>query len=180
MWQSIFAQSTTVTPFNAEVVRLGTFISHLESLKNTCVFCHPEDWVSRGMMIRPDCEHLTRKGMGLVCRAVKMCVPLYRAVPAVSKPTLGIPIPNGTNFSNWVEHFREVCSFKSLKPSRSRCDAWRELVPAANSGYATRQNARFFKQTLEFMERICFSSNIGIFDPSPALIRNFNFSILIN
>ena len=118
--QSIFAQSTTVTPFNAEVVRLRTFISHLESLKNTCVFCHPEDWVSRGMMIRPDCEHLTRKGMGLVCRAVKMCVPLYRAVPAMSKPTLGIPIPNGTNFSNWVEHFREVCSFKSLKLSRSR------------------------------------------------------------
>ena len=39
-----------------------------------------------------------------------------------------------------------------------RCDAWRELVPAANSGYATRQSARFFKhkQTLEFMERICF------------------------
>ena len=53
-----------------------------------------------------------------------------------------------------------------------RCDAWRELVPAANSGYATRQSARFFKhkQTLGFMERICFSSNIGIFDTSPCPI----------
>jgi len=55
---------------------------------------------------------------------------------------------------------------------QDRCDAWRELVPAANSGYATRQSARFFKhkKTLEFMERICFSSNIMIFDPPPALL----------
>ena len=68
---------------------------------------------------------------------------------------------------------------------QDRCDAWRELVPAANSGYATRQSARFFKhkKTLEFMERICFSSNIMIFDPPLpyyACTRNFNFSILIN
>ena len=123
--QSIFSQSKTVTPFNAEVVRLRTFISHLVSLKDTFVltpedFCHPDDWVSKGKMIRPDCEHLTRKGMGLVCVAVKMGVPLYRAVPSMSKPILGIPIPNRTNFSNWVEHFQEVCSFESLKPSRSR------------------------------------------------------------
>ena len=57
----------------------------------------------------------------------------------------------------------------SISALTLRCDAWRELVPAANSCYATRQSARFFKhkQTLGFMELICFSSNIGIFDPSP-------------
>lgn len=83
--QSIFSQSKTVTPFNAEVVRLRTFISHLVSLKDTFVltpedFCHPDDWVSKGKMIRPDCEHLTqeRYGSGLCgcengCALVQSC-----------------------------------------------------------------------------------------------------------
>ena len=57
-------------------------------------------------------------------------------------------------------------------PGKNRCHAWRELVPGANSGYATRQSARFLKhkQTLGFMDRICFSSNIGFFTPPPALL----------
>ena len=53
-----------------------------------------------------------------------------------------------------------------------RCHAWSELLPGANLGYATRQSARFLKhkQTLGFMDRICFSSNIGFFYPSPCPI----------
>ena len=46
-----FARDTMVTFFNMEVVRLGTFISHLKSLKDAFVltpedFCHHDDWFS--------------------------------------------------------------------------------------------------------------------------------------
>ena len=54
--------------FNAEVVRLGTYISRLHALKDAFVltsedFCHRDDWVSRGKMLKEDHVHLTDKGV---------------------------------------------------------------------------------------------------------------------
>ena len=48
--------------FNAEVVRLGTYISRLHALKDAFVltpedFCHRDDWVSRGKMLKEDRVH---------------------------------------------------------------------------------------------------------------------------
>ena len=59
--------------FNAEVVRLGRYISLLQPLKDAFVltpedFSHRDDYVGRGIMsmIRPDCVHLTDKGIKAV------------------------------------------------------------------------------------------------------------------
>ena len=71
-------------------------------------------------MIRPDCVHLTDKGIRQVISATQKCVHLFKAVPSAQKPTLGDPIPCGTLFSSWIESYREVCGFESFKPYSSR------------------------------------------------------------
>ena len=112
--------------FNAEVVRLGTFIALLQPLKDAFVltpedFSHRDDYVSRGFisMIRPDCVHLTDRGIKAVVRAASKCVHLLKVVPPAPIPALGDPIPSGTNFSTWCESYRETCGFEMLKPTGS-------------------------------------------------------------
>ena len=112
--------------FNTEVVRLGTYFSHLASLKEAIVltpedFSHRDDWVSRGMisMLFTDCVHLSDKGLRAVVSATAKCVHLLKVVPSAQIPTLGDPIPAGTVFSVWVETFQELCGFESLKPFKS-------------------------------------------------------------
>ena len=68
--------------FNAEVVRLGTYISRLPALKDAFVltsedFCHCDDWVSRGKMLKEDRVHLTDKGVQVV-RSRSVCTSLGR------------------------------------------------------------------------------------------------------
>ena len=64
--------------FNMEVVRLGTCISRMDSLKEAFVltpedFCHRDDWVSRGKMLKDDRVHLTDKGVQVVRSMVQKC-----------------------------------------------------------------------------------------------------------
>ena len=66
-------------------------------------------------MIKPDCVYLTDKGIKQVVVAIQKCVHMYKAVPSAQKPTLGDPFSSGSQFSNWVESYREVCGFESLK-----------------------------------------------------------------
>ena len=84
-------------------------------------FSHRDDYVSRGFisMIRPDCVHLTDKGIKAVVRAASKCVHLLKVVPPAPIPALGDPIPSGTNFSTWCESYRETCGFEMLKPTGS-------------------------------------------------------------
>ena len=108
--------------FNAEVVRLGTYISRMHSLKDAFVltpedFCHRDDWVSRGKMLKDDHVHLTDKGVQVVGSMVQKCVHFFRPVMDRPKPTLGPSIPCGIKFSQWVEAHRESCGFADLKPS---------------------------------------------------------------
>ena len=112
--------------FNAEVVRLGKFISLLQPLKDAFVlapedFSHRDDYVGRGIMsmIRPDCVHLTEKGIKAVVRATQKCVHLLKVVPPAPIPTLGDLIPPGTFFSTWIESYRETCGYEILKPTSS-------------------------------------------------------------
>ena len=107
--------------FNAEVVRLGTFISRMYSLKDAFVltpedFCHRDDWVSRGKMLKDDRVHLSDKGVQVVRGLIQRCYHFWTVMDR-PKPTLGPSIPCGTRFSQWVEAHREVCGFEDLKPS---------------------------------------------------------------
>ena len=108
--------------FNAEVIRLGTYISRMHSLKDAFVltpedFCHRDDWVSRGKMLKDDRVHLTDKGVQVVRSMVQKCVHFFRPVMDRPKPTLGPSIPCDISFSQWVEAHRESCGFANLKPS---------------------------------------------------------------
>ena len=107
--------------FNAEVVRLGTYISRLESLKDAFVLtsediCHRDDWVSRGKMLKDDRVHLTDKGVAVVRSLIQKCHHFW-TVMDMPKPTLGPSVPSGISFSRWVEAHREHCGFEDLKPS---------------------------------------------------------------
>ena len=107
--------------FNAEVVRLGTYISRLQALKDAFVLtpediCHRDDWVSRGKMLKEDCVHLTDKGVQVVRNLIQKCHHFW-TVMDMPKPTLGPSVPCGVNFSRWVETHREYCGFEELKPS---------------------------------------------------------------
>ena len=111
--------------FNAEVVRLGTYISRLHSLSDAFVltpedYSHRDDWVSRGMMLKPDFVHLTDRGIKAVVIATQKCVHLFKVDPPTLKLSLGDPIPAGTSFSVWVESYRELCGFESLNPHSFR------------------------------------------------------------
>ena len=108
--------------FNAEVVRLGTYIARMSSLKETFVltpedFCHRDDWVSRGKMLQEDRVHLTDKGLKLVRDLVQKCVHFYRTLGVNLKPTLDSPVICDSLFSRWVEDYRESCGFDDLKAS---------------------------------------------------------------
>ena len=69
----------------------------------------------------------------------------------------------------------------------SRCDAWRELVPAADSGYATRQSARFLNinKHLDLWNGFVSVLISGFLTPPPSLLclhtqfQLFNFNKLI-
>ncbi len=107
--------------FNAEVVRLGTFISRMYSLKDAFVltpedFCHRDDWVSRGKMLKDDRVHLSDKGVQVVRGLIQRCYHFWTVMDR-PKPTLGPSIPCGTRFSQWVEAHRESCGFEDMKPS---------------------------------------------------------------
>jgi len=107
--------------FNAEVVRLGTYISRLQALKDAFVLtpedvCHRDDWVSRGKMLKEDRVHLTDKGVQVVRNLIQKCHHFW-TVMDMPKPTLGPSVPCGVRFSRWVETHREYCGFEELKPS---------------------------------------------------------------
>ena len=81
--------------FKAEVLRLGTYISRLHSIRDAFVltpkdYSHRDDWVSRGMMLKPDCVHLTEKGVKAVVIAMQKWVHLYKVDP----PTLKLSCMN--------------------------------------------------------------------------------------
>ena len=94
----------------------------MHSLKDAFVltpedFCHRDDWVSRGKMLKDDRVHLTDKGVQVVRSMVQKYVHFFRLVMDRPKPTLGPSIPCGTRFSHWVEAHRESCGFEDLKPN---------------------------------------------------------------
>ena len=109
--------------FNAEIVRLGTYISRMLPLKDAYVLT-PEDlslrdindWVSKGGMIQSDGVHLTIKGLKAVVVATQKCLHLLKVAPPESKPLAGAPVPAGMLFSGWIKSYREVCGFKELIP----------------------------------------------------------------
>ena len=108
--------------FNAEVVRLGTYIARMSSLKETFMltpedFCHRDDWVSRGKMLQEDRVHLSDKGLKLVRVLVQKCVHFHRTLGVNLKPTLDTPVICDSTFSRWVEDYRESCGFDDLRSS---------------------------------------------------------------
>ena len=114
--------------FNTEVVRLGTYFSHLASLKEAILkklSCWPLRISVIVMTGSPGvwyvcCVHLSDKGMRVVVSATAKCVHLLKVVPSAQIPTMGDRIPLGTVFSVWVKTFRELCGFVTLKPYNSR------------------------------------------------------------
>ena len=112
------------TAFNAEVIRLGVFLSRLPSLKGSFVlapedFCDRNEWVSRGSMLCDDYVHLTPKGINSVRDLVQRCIQFIRQVPEVPIPSLGSRVPVGLRFSKWVGEFRAVCGYDDLRSTSS-------------------------------------------------------------
>ena len=105
--------------FNAEVIRLGTFISRLPSLKGSFVLtpediCHRDRWVCRDEMICDDFVHLTPHAITLVRDLVQRCIHFLRGDPETPVPSLGGYVPEGSLFSKWVEEFRPNCGYEDL------------------------------------------------------------------
>ena len=112
------------TAFNAEVIRLGVFLSRLPSLKGCFVlapedFCDRNEGVSRGSMLCDDYVHLTPKGINSVRDLVQRCIQFIRQVPEVPIPSLGSRVPVGLRFSKWVGEFRAVCGYDDLRSTSS-------------------------------------------------------------
>ena len=108
--------------FNAEIIRLGTFLSRIPSVAGSFVltpedFCDRDNWVSRGNMISDDYVHLTPKAINLVRDSIQRCVHYLRMVPEVPVPSLGSYVPEGMLFSDWIDSFRSTCGFDDLRSS---------------------------------------------------------------
>ena len=108
--------------FNAEVIRLGTFISRLPSLDGSFVltpedYCNRDSWVCRGEMISDDFVHLTPHAITLIKDLVQRCVHFFMKNPELPVPSLGSRVPEGLLFSRWVEEYRVNCGFDDLRSS---------------------------------------------------------------
>ena len=108
--------------YNAEIIRLGTFLSRLPSVAGSFVltpedFCDRDSWVIRGNMICDDYIHLTPKAINLVRDSIQRCVHYLRIVPEVPVPSLGTCVPEKMLFSDWIDRFRSTCGFDDLRSS---------------------------------------------------------------
>ena len=109
----------------------------------------------------------------------------------ISKELLNFSLNNKDRqfifISPQVKHLKQLGILQSLPPfTWGSCDARRELVPAANSAYATRQSARFFKHKhLDLWNGFVSVLILGFLTPPPALLclhtqfQLFNFNKLI-
>ena len=91
--------------YNAEIIRLGTFLSKLLSVAGSFVltpedFCNRDSWVIRGNMICDDYVHLTPKAINIVRDSIQRCVHYLRIVPEVPVPSLDSCVPEGMLFSD--------------------------------------------------------------------------------
>ena len=109
--------------FNAEILRLGVFLSRLPCMKNTlCItpedICSRDSWMSRGDMLQHDLVHLTPRGLILLRNLTHRGI-IY--LNSNTNPKLGstgdCTIPKSLNFAQWVVEFRENCGYDTLVAS---------------------------------------------------------------
>ena len=109
--------------FNAEILRLGVFLSRLPCMKNTlCItpedICSRDSWMSRGDMLQHDLVHLTPRGLILLRNLTHRGI-TYLNSNTNPKPgsTGDCTIPESLNFAQWVVEFRENCGYDTLVAS---------------------------------------------------------------
>lgn len=157
--------------FNAEVIRLGVFLSRLPCMINTLWTRGPEDicsrdsWMSRGDMLQHDLVHLTQRGLILLRDLVYRGI-IYLNSDSNPKPSSAgdCTMPEGLKFAQWVEGFRESCGYDTYVATSLA----KRTYPVAAAKSSKKNNNLNLNRSLEiscqrkcfsFLCHVCFSSS---------------------
>jgi len=109
--------------FNAEILRLGVFLSRLSCMRDTlCItpedICTRDSWVTRGDMLQQDLVHLTPRGLILLREITHRAITYLNSDTNLKPRSTGdYTIPAHLDFAQWVVGFREDCGYDTLVAS---------------------------------------------------------------